>query len=181
MTPLSLVRPNLSSPTRRSDSQRGRDILESLSRSCSALQATSVAISQAASRTTSVSSPKAASVSRRWWNSTAARNSAIAGAGLAALVGLAAVCFAGCATVKAIETACKPATADEAALVLGVLDDPTLANAEAVAMLEASKVALCAVTELAKAAIHSAAGVKLATSAPSPRAVHANAWLKVHP
>lgn len=103
------------------------------------------------------------------------------GAVLAALVTLAVVAFAGCATVKSVETACKPSTAAETADVLAILDNPTMSNAEAVAALEASKVALCAITDLAKAAIKAATGVQLATSAPSPRVIHSNAWLAAHP
>jgi hypothetical protein len=86
-----------------------------------------------------------------------------------------------CAHVKAVETACAPATAQVAGDVLAILDDPTLSNAEAVAKLEASGVAFCVITALAKDAIHAATGVQFATSAPSPRVVHSQAWVAKHP
>jgi len=87
---------------------------------CSDLQATRDAILHAASQSTSASSARAASASRPWWNSTAARNSAIAGAAVAALIGLCVVAFSGCATTAAVGTiakTCEPSTDQESAIL----------------------------------------------------------------
>lgn len=84
----------------------------------------------------------------------------------------------GCATAKPVITACAPARAQETAIVLATLDDPTLTNVIVTARLEASGVALCVITELAREAL---ATVKLETAGPSVRRLHSRAWLDAHP
>lgn len=82
-----------------------------------------------------------------------------------------------CATLKP----CVPATPQATADVLTILDNPTLSNVESVAALEASGVAFCVITALAKDAIKATTGVKLAASGSNPRVVHSQAWLAAHP
>jgi hypothetical protein len=98
---------------------------------------------------------------------------------------IAALMMHGCATTGAIAAACKPSTTDETNTVLSILGNVTLSNAEAVAALEASKVAFCVITELAKRTRDALTGaVALQTADPMMTAVslaHSNAWLMKHP
>ena len=93
MTPQDLIAPTRFSSTRRFDSQRARDISDSLSRSCAALQNTSAAISLAASRRTYEPLLATSKDSPSWWASLSIKH-LFAGAVVATLLGLAVVAFA---------------------------------------------------------------------------------------
>lgn len=115
--------------------------------------------------------------------------SSVAGAVLAALVGLAVVAFAGCATTSAITKACKPSTTDETQAVTTLWNDPSRTTAETVAILEGGKIAYCVISQLAQDILMQESMVtpKLATTLfalplePSLQASRAQAWIAKHP
>lgn len=116
-----------------------------------------------------------------------ARNSAIAGAVLAAIVGLLVVSMAGCATTAAVGTIakqCEPTTAQETA-ILGALSNP--AQAVALAEMDALDFGLCVLQKGVDEVIQAVtpkpgtAAEALTAAAYSPVLANAKAWRQAHP
>lgn len=91
----------------------------------------------------------------------------------------------GCATLSGAAKACAPPTTDETQAIVTLFSRTDLQTAEAIAIAEGSKVAMCVVTEIARNILGQASGNQLALSllptAPSPLLERASQWLAKHP
>jgi hypothetical protein len=90
----------------------------------------------------------------------------------------------GCATTAGVIKTCKPSTTDEQQAIVDLFSRFDLTTAEVIATAEASKIAVCVVTEIAKNLLGVASTAEALTSSSVDRNVailRAEAWLQKHP